>query len=550
MIKRQKSLWRLIVPIAFILSVPTEIFASPSKRPNILLIMAEDMSHRVGAFGDPVAITPNLDELASRSLLYPNTFTTAGVCSPSRAAQILGRHQISTGTQHMRAKAFKESSYRSVPPPNIKAYPELLRRAGYHTFVMNKLDYQFSDVFVKSGPFSIWDYEGSNEYWNGRSNGQPFFGFVTYYETHESKIFPKAVEKNNASRDYDRRVLPNEVTVPPYYPDHPIIRNDLANHYNNIQEMDRLVGALLDRLDRDGLADDTIVIWTTDHGDGLPRAKRELYDSGIRVPLIVHWPDKYKPESFSSTGVDNRLVSFVDIGPSVLAMAGVEAPSYMQGSAQLALTGTPEREYIYASKDRLDEFNFRERAIRSKQFKYIKNLMPNKPGATHLKYRDQMPMMMEMWRQFESNTLNESQSAWFKDRPEDELYDVINDPYEVKNLAYNPQYASALSQLKQDLGGWRQSMKDYSDIPELEMAQNFWPNGKRPRTAPPLLEVRDTNIVKINPAQEHDSVDYRINGGKWKLYSEPFISEGASTIEARAVRYGWAASKKVRLKLE
>ena len=150
MIKRQTSLWRLIVPIAFILTVSTEISASPSKRPNILLIMAEDMSHRVGAFGDPVAITPNLDELASRSLLYPNTFTTAGVCSPSRAAQILGRHQISTGTQHMRAKAFKESSYRSVPPPNIKAYPELLRRAGYHTFVMNKLDYQFSDVFEKS----------------------------------------------------------------------------------------------------------------------------------------------------------------------------------------------------------------------------------------------------------------------------------------------------------------------------------------------------------------------------------------------------------------
>ena len=197
MIRLQTSLWRLIVPIAFIWSVSTDVFASPSERPNILLIMAEDMSHRVGAFGDSVAITPNIDELASRSLLYPNTFTTAGVCSPSRAAQILGRHQISTGTQHMRAKAFKESSYRSVPPPNIKAYPELLRRAGYHTFVMNKLDYQFSDVFIKSGPFSIWDYEGSSQYWNGKSKDQPFFGFVTYYETHESKIFPKTVKKNN-----------------------------------------------------------------------------------------------------------------------------------------------------------------------------------------------------------------------------------------------------------------------------------------------------------------------------------------------------------------
>ena len=262
--------------------------AHAQQRPNILLIMAEDMSARVGAFGDEVAVTPNLDRLASTSIRYPNTFTTAGVCAPSRAAHILAVHQMSVGAQHMRTRSFKESPYRSVPPAHIKAYPELLRRQGYYTFTSSKLDYQFSNTSAGSGPFSIWDYEGAKPTWQGRADGQPFFGFVTLTETHEQQMFPRKVAMNNAKGSRSKVVHADQVLVPPYYPDHDTIRTDIAQHYNNIFTMDQMVGKWLLQLREDGLAENTIVIWTTDHGDGLPRAKREIYDSGIRAVSYTH----------------------------------------------------------------------------------------------------------------------------------------------------------------------------------------------------------------------------------------------------------------------
>jgi arylsulfatase A-like enzyme len=258
-----------------------DLSASSKESPNILLIMAEDMSARAGAFGDSIAVTPNIDRLAAKGISYPNTFTTAGVCSPSRAAHILGRHQMSVGAQHMRTSFFEQSPYRTVPPNHMKAYPELLRREGYYTFTSWKIDYQFSSVKAGSGPFSIWSYEGDEPSWRGRKEGQPFFGFISLMASHEGQMFPATVAENNATGTRSRSVSPDQVVVPPYYPDSPVIREDIAQHYNNIEYMDQLLGELLDQLESDGLADNTIVIWTTDHGDGLPRAKREVYDSGI-----------------------------------------------------------------------------------------------------------------------------------------------------------------------------------------------------------------------------------------------------------------------------
>jgi N-sulfoglucosamine sulfohydrolase len=405
-----------IVSLCLVLTLlTTSVMAQP--RPNILLIMAEDMSARVGAFGDNVAVTPNLDRLASTGIRYPNTFTTAGVCAPSRAAHILAVHQISVGAQHMRTQSFKDSAYRSVPPAHIKAYPELLRHEGYYTFTSSKLDYQFSNVSAGSGPFSIWDYEGSQPTWQGRAESQPFFGFVTLTQTHEQQIFPNIVTLNNASETHSQVVNPDQVLVPPYYPDHPDIRADIAQHYNNIFVMDQMVGKLLRQLEDDGLAETTIVIWTTDHGDGLPRAKREIYDSGIKVPLIVHWPTRFKPEGLIPGSNDKRLVSFVDIGPSVLTMAGIPVPDYMPGSAQLVPDVSPERDYIYAAKDRIDGFNFRERAVRDGQFKYIKNLLPNMPGAQHITYRDRLATMQTLWQHLSAGKLNAAQRFWFEPRP-------------------------------------------------------------------------------------------------------------------------------------
>ena len=524
--------------------------ATAQHRPNILLIMAEDMSARVGAFGDDVAVTPNLDRLASTSIRYPNTFTTAGVCAPSRASHILAVHQMSVGAQHMRTRSFKESPYRSVPPAHIKAYPELLRRQGYYTFTSSKLDYQFSNASAGSGPFSIWDYEGRQPTWQGRAEGQPFYGFVTLKQTHEGQLFPDTVATNNATGTRSQVVNPDQVLLPPYYPDHAAIRADIAQHYNNIFTMDQMVGKLLRQLEEDGLADNTIVIWTTDHGDGLPRGKREIYDSGIKVPLMVHWPTGLKPAGVNSGSIDKKLISFVDIGPSVLTLAGIPVPDYMHGSAQLVPGATPKRDYIYAAKDRLDGFNFRERAVRDGQFKYILNLQPDRAGATHIAYRDQLATMQTLWQQFAAGKLNAAQRFWFESRPAEELYDIDSDPHEINNLADSAQQVATLARMRRALLDWRGVIGDLSETAELEMAKNFWPNGEQPVTNTPQILINKVGTASIVPSTVHDSVGYRVNGGAWNLYSKPLSLPKNAILEAKSVRYGWAESPVIRVSIE
>lgn len=547
---RIKSTMAIVWLLSILVLTLLTTSATAQHRPNILLIMAEDMSARVGAFGDDVAVTPNLDRLASTSIRYPNTFTTAGVCAPSRASHILAVHQMSVGAQHMRTRSFKESPYRSVPPAHIKAYPELLRRQGYYTFTSSKLDYQFSNASAGSGPFSIWDYEGRQPTWQGRAEGQPFYGFVTLKQTHEGQLFPDTVATNNATGTRSQVVNPDQVLLPPYYPDHAAIRADIAQHYNNIFTMDQMVGKLLRQLEEDGLADNTIVIWTTDHGDGLPRGKREIYDSGIKVPLMVHWPTGLKPAGVNSGSIDKKLISFVDIGPSVLTLAGIPVPDYMHGSAQLVPGATPKRDYIYAAKDRLDGFNFRERAVRDGQFKYILNLQPDRAGATHIAYRDQLATMQTLWQQFAAGKLNAAQRFWFESRPAEELYDIDSDPHEINNLADSAQQVATLARMRRALLDWRGVIGDLSETAELEMAKNFWPNGEQPVTNTPQILINKVGTASIVPSTVHDSVGYRVNGGAWNLYSKPLSLPKNAILEAKSVRYGWAESPVIRVSIE
>ncbi|TRX53939.1 sulfatase [Thalassomonas sp. M1454] len=523
--------------------------ASQAERPNILLLVAEDMSAHVKAFGDDVAITPNIDALAQKSIIYPNSFTTAGVCAPSRTGLITGVHQAAVGGQHMRTRDYKESLYRAVPAEDIKAFPELLRKNGYYTFVSSKLDYQFSEIQAGTGPFTIWDYEGSKPSWRGREKDQPFFGMYHFNISHESALFPKKIEQNVAEGIVKQVVQPEQVSVPAYYPDTQIVREAIAQVYNNVSAMDRQIGAILNRLKKDGLADNTIVIWTTDHGDGLPRAKREIYDSGIKVPLVLHWPEKYRPENLPARGINEQLISFVDIAPSILTMANIDVPSYIQGSALLADQSLPKRDYIFASKDRLDEFNFYERAVRSNKFKYIRNYLPNKPGGVKLGYREQLPIMAELWRTLENGEMNKGQEFWFKPRPAEELYDIINDPDEVKNLADNPKYKDALEQMRGALTDWQHKVKDYSKLKEFDQANLFWPQGKEPVTPEPTITTKDKLVVLSN-SNKGASLGYKVNNGKWKVYSKPVSLKAGDKITAKAVRYGWKESSAVTLTIK
>ncbi|MFP6629642.1 MAG: sulfatase-like hydrolase/transferase [Myxococcota bacterium] len=521
-------------------------------RPNILIFVAEDLSGRIGAFGDPVASTPQIDRLAGQGVRYPNTFTTAGVCAPSRAALIMGTHQISFGAQHMRTSSRPGGGYTSVPPPEMKAFPELLRAAGYHTFVSQKLDYQFSGVFNGSGPFTIWDAEGV-ESWQGRPDGAPFFGMINLQETHESGVFRPLGSWPHSAMHFVMQLLvayrdglssaepatdPSAIGLPPYYPDTPGVREDLARHYDNIARMDTHVGEILANLEADGLADSTIVVWTTDHGDGLPRAKRELYDSGIRVPMIIRWPEALRPEGVAPGDVDARLVSFVDLAPTILEWAGAPKPGWLHGRS---LSGDVRR-YIHASRDRIDEVHDRQRAIRDARFKYIRSWHPAQPGGHRLAFRDNLESMRDLWRLREAGELDAAQSRWFEPPGAERLFDLDRDPHELRDVGTDPAYAADLARMRGDLEAWLERVGDTSERSEDEMVAAFWPGGEQLVTPAPVLEVVSGRVA-IRTATEGASIGYRLGDGAWKLYTGPFALPPGRSVSAKAVRYGWQESE-------
>ncbi len=330
--------------------------------------------------------------------------------------------------------------------------------------------------------------------------------------------------------------------VPPYYPDTSTVRGDIARHYNNIAVMDEQVGVILAQLEEDGLADSTIVIWTTDHGDGLPRAKRELYDAGIKVPMIVRWPDAYRPEDVAPGAIDVRLVSFVDLAPTLLRLAGVERPSYMQGRD--FVVGEP-RDYVFASRDRIDEVVDRQRAVRDQRYKYIRSWYPHQPGGHHLAYRDNMPMMREMWELLEAGRLNEQQRQWFEAPGEERLFDLETDPAELEDLSADPGHLNVLNTMRGALRAWHASVEDWSELSEEEMVAGFNPGKKVPVTEMPKVAIRESQL-HLSCVTEGASIGYRTNGGAWQLYSGPRGVSSGDVIEAKAVRYGWDESEVTR----
>ncbi len=530
--------------------LPTVAFAED--RPNILLLMAEDMSPRVGAFGDPVAVTPNLDRLAAEGISYTNVFTTAGVCAPSRAAIIMGMHQESFGAQHMRSNR-KALPYYPVPPAEARAFPEMLRESGYHTQVTLKLDYQFSGTRAGTGPSSIWDQNDADTGFETQVS-QPFFAYLTYMETHESGIFerwawPKGMPHLTAQLMHiwfhwntEDEVEPEDVTVPPYYPDSPAIRTDIARHYNNIKTMDLRVGEVLDRLKEDGLEDNTIVVWTTDHGDALPRAKRELFDSGVHVPMIIRWPEKYRPAGAEPGSTSDRLISLMDLGPTFLSLANIKAPDTMHGKAFAGAYEQLPRDYVFAARDRIDRIPDRQRAVRDKRFKYIYSHNTS-AGGFRLAYRDIARGMQDLWRHLEEGRLDDIQMQWFSERPAEMLFDTLNDPHEVNNLASDPAYGEVLQRLRDALAEHRRTVYDYSEeMSEEEMAAQFWPNGQQPVTATPDI-MPGTDAITIVSDTDGASIEYRFDEGSWQLYTAPVSAGSANRVEARAVRYGWATSE-------
>jgi arylsulfatase A-like enzyme len=545
---------RALAGLALTLGAAAGAAASePEARPNLLLLVAEDLGPRIRAFGDPLAETPSIDRLAAEGVRFPNAFTTAGVCAPSRAALVTGMHQISIGAQHMRAASRPAGGYASVPPPDVKAFPERLRAAGYYTFVTEKLDYQFSGHATGTGPFSIWDAEDDPELWGGRDPGQPFFGMLNFLETHESGLFLPlgspphslihlAVQLMRAWRyglgSGGAPVPLAAITVPPYYPDTPTVRADLARQYENVRRMDAAVGAVLARLEADGLLESTLIVWTTDHGDGLPRAKRELFDSGIRVPLVVRWPARCRPAGAVPGSADERLVSAVDLAPTFLELAGVAPPDLLHGRS--LVSGRP-REYVYASRDRIDEVADRQRAVRDAGFKYIRSWHPELPGGHPLAFRDNLESMRELRSLHAAGRLEAPARRWLEPNASERLFDLRSDPHELRDVSGDPAYAAELARLRAAQGAWLARVGDWSEEPEDAMVARFEPGGRRQRTPAPRAELAGDRLA-LRPATGGASLGYRIDAGRWRLYTGPLRVPPGARVEAKAVRYGWLES--------
>ncbi len=529
-----------------------ESYARPTDpdRPNIVLIVFEDMGLRIGAFGDPIATTPYLDQLVQQSVRFPNTFTTSGVCAPSRSALITGVHQQTLGTHQMRTKSPIPGmtgggliEYEAVPPPEIKAFPELLRRAGYYTSNNGKTDYQFGD------PFTIWDKNDPQADWRGRQTGQPFFAMFNILQTHESYIWPEDRESTNpllnAVTQRNRKELaskkkvtdPANVVVPPYLPDTPVVRADIARHYDNIAFAEQQVTDIIDRLKEDGLLDNTVVIVTTDHGDGFPRMKRTVYDSGIHVPMFVRYPGG----SLAGT-VDDRLVSFIDLAPTILQWADIERPAWIQGQS---IQSEARRDYIFAAADRHDQVPGRTKAVRDARWKYIRNYRPELAVLRPLAFRDALPTMQEIWRLAAAEALSANVSNLLSTpRGEEELYDTQADPHEINNLSENTEHRQTLARLGKAMDDWIAQTGDLSAVPEAQMIENMWPDMTQPITAKPTIILENGKLI-LRSGTPGASIAYRLDGGDpitGAIYSGPVNVPAGSIIAAKAIRYGYASS--------
>lgn len=425
-------------------------------RPNILWITCEDISPNLGCYGDAYAVTPNLDAFAKQGVRYTRAFAPIGVCAPSRSTLIMGVSATSVGSQLMRCKA--------ALPEAVRCFPQYLREAGYHCTNNVKTDYNFEV------PKAAWDESSAKAHWKSRKPGQPFFAVFNFTSCHESQIrIPEEAHRKRIAGFAPEEIHdPAKAPIPPYHPDTPEVRRDWARYADGITQMDKQVGRVLKELEEDGLAKDTIVFYFSDHGAGMPRSKRWLYDSSLRVPMIVRFPDGAKAGTTS-----DRLVAFEDYGATVLSLAGLKIPPAMQGKPFLGAAEAPAREFVFGFRDRMDERVDLLRTARDARYRYIRNYLPQRPWAQHVSYMYEMPTMAAWKRAFDAGTLDPVQRRFFEAKPFEELYDSENDPHEIKNLAGDPAQAAALDRLRKALDAWMLEIKDLGFLPEAELRTRF-----------------------------------------------------------------------------
>lgn len=548
-----------------------------TRRPNILWISTHDINPHLGCYegiwpGAEYAVTPNLDRLAAGGARYDNAFVTTPVCAPSRSAIITGMFPTAIGTMHMRSKA--------VPPPEVHPFPEYLRAAGYYCTNNAFTDYQFQT------PVTVFDDFGSQAHWRNRPDpDQPFFASFHGLTTHESQIYVKDEQFaiNTSRLAAEERHDPAAAPVPPYYPDTPAFRQAVARYSDLITAMDYWAGDILGQLEEDGLADNTLVVFWSDHGRGFPREKRWPYEAGLHVPLLVRWPGKIAPGT-----VHKELICLMDLAATMLAVGGVPVPVHMHArpffDAQGQTSAQP-RQYIFGHRDRMGETEDTVRTVRDERFHYMRNYHPDRPYLQHQEYADQTSTWKELRRlRFaEAQQLTQGlvpslatpaqRHFLATTKPAEELYDVLCDPHEINNLAADPAYTNDLERLRDELDHWEQMYPDLGMIAETELLQSWRPDGAFSTTAPPNVRIEEGTIIatcategasigwtadppgppqdsiaQAEPSLSRESVGDPDTGGRyWHIYNGPFNVPDGLTLWFRAHRLGYLESEDVTL---
>ncbi len=424
--------------------------AAETVRPNILWLVCEDAGAGwFGCYGNKETKTPNIDALAKQGFRYTRVYSAAPVCAPCRSSLITGMNAVTLGTQAMRSRY-------DIPHAQVPYYPDLLRRAGYYAANHKKTDYNIGG----RPDGQCWDSAGDAA-WEQRKPGQPFFQVINFESSHESNAHGPVTSTRHS---------PADVTLAKYHPDDITIRQNYAKYYDALETMDGQVGAALQRLEKAGLAEETIVVFMSDHGGVMPRSKRFLYDSGTRTPFIVRIPEKWKsiwPATAPGSTVD-RLVSFMDLPKTWLSLAGAEIPKTWPGSIFLGSAVEPAPAFAFSFRDRMDERFDMMRSARDGKFVYIKNYNPAIPWGQHLDYLWKMEATRAWEKAWQEKRTDATTGRFFEPKPSEELYDCEADPDNVVNLAAEPAHKATLEKLRTALREWQLRVRDTGLLPEAE----------------------------------------------------------------------------------
>jgi arylsulfatase A-like enzyme len=477
--------------------------AGKNSRPNIVWITSEDNGPQLACYGDPLAVTPNLDQLATRSIRFTRCWSNAPVCAPARTTLITGVWPTSLGASHMRSE---------VPLPEMmQLFPQYLRHAGYYCTNRQKEDY---NVRPTASP---WDVSGPQAHWKQRAPDQPFFAVFNIGTTHESQI---------RKRPHDAKLDPRSISVPPYHPDLPEVRRDWAQYYDKIEQMDQEVGEILRQLDQDNLLDSTIVFYFGDHGSGMPRSKRWLYQGGLHVPLLISLPPNFSAlaaEGMQAGTASDIPISFIDMAPTTLSLAGIEPPQWMTGRALLGKYQREPVRYQFGFRDRMDERVDCSRAVRDERFLYIRNWMPHQPQGQFLDYMFLTPTTQAWEKHWKEGKTNQAQSAFWLPKPTHELYDLAADPHQIHNLFGQKEMEADQIRLSRVLAEWMVESRDWGLTPESIMLADSrgsspWETGKRLSEA--MMRGR---VAAADWASEHrgNETDPLAEAGRWLQSEDP-----------------------------